>query len=108
VVADAAPPRQSRARDRLLVSGFTPMRWIRDGARGARRGADLDTTREECSFEAGMTQPPPAVPDTAAASGPVWPFGLVFLVLAGLGATAIGILRTRTPVRRLPSGTRIA
>ena len=39
---------------------------------------------------------------------PAWPMGLGAHVLAGAGATAVAIRRVRTPIRRLPSGTRVA
>ena len=41
-------------------------------------------------------------------SAPVWPYGLAFLLVAGAGATALAGRRLRTPIRRLPNGTRIA
>ena len=44
----------------------------------------------------------------AAKSAGVWPFGLGFLLLSGAGATLLAHRRLRTPVRRLPNGTRIA
>ena len=48
------------------------------------------------------------VAQRAADEPPVWPYGLVLYVLAGIGATLVAIRRVRTPVKRLPSGTRIA
>jgi hypothetical protein len=112
VVADAAPPQPPKTnRDQFLTS-FTPMQWISDGARQARRGADLTTTREECYFGDASGQPPLDTPMGQAsrrpASAPVWPFGLGFLLVIGVGATGVSVLRTRTPIRRLPNGTRIA
>lgn len=38
----------------------------------------------------------------------VWPYGFVFLGLIGAGSTWVGVRRLRTPIRRLPRGTRIA
>ncbi len=113
VVADAAPPRQSDTTPDMFLSAFTPMLWISDGARAARRGADLATPREECYFGDVSGQPPQDTPlqspgSTRPASGPVWPFGLAFLLIGGVAATGISVLRTRTPIRRLPNGTRIA
>ena len=40
--------------------------------------------------------------------GPVWPYGLVFDVLLGVGAVAVTVRRLRTPAYRLPRGVRIA
>jgi ABC-2 type transport system permease protein len=39
---------------------------------------------------------------------PVWPYGLAFDALLGLGAVTITTRRLRTPVKRLPRGVRIA
>jgi ABC-type transport system involved in multi-copper enzyme maturation permease subunit len=112
VVADAAPPRPAKTTPDLFLSAFTPMQWISDGARQARRGADLTATREECYFGDVSGEPPPessaGQTSSRPASGPVWPFGLAFLLVVGAGATTISVLRTRTPIRRLPNGTRIA
>lgn len=40
--------------------------------------------------------------------GPVWPYGLAFDVLLGVGAVIVTVRRLRTPVHRLPRGVRIA
>lgn len=106
VVADAAP---SEPRPRTMDSGaFTPMRWISAGARTARKGPDQ--VSDECAFHVAMS-------DTgqfedpmfkALRTPPVWPYGLAFLLLAGTGATLVAGRRLRTPIRRLPNGTRIA
>jgi ABC-type transport system involved in multi-copper enzyme maturation permease subunit len=39
---------------------------------------------------------------------PVWPYGLAFDALLGLGAITITTRRLRTPVKRLPRGVRLA
>lgn len=100
VVADAAPGgQQSRSLDN---GAFTPMRYISIGARAARAGADT-RERDECFYgNRDVTGPDPLQ------SGPVWPYGLGFLLLLGAGATTVAVRRTRTPVHRLPNGTRIA
>ncbi|CCH78190.1 conserved membrane hypothetical protein [Nostocoides japonicum T1-X7] len=100
VVADAAPGRD--VRQTTSSGGFTPMRYISIGARAARAGAD---TRERQECYVGSNAPEEEEP---LQSGPVWPFGLGFLLVVGAGASAVAIRRTRTPVRRLPNGTRIA
>ena len=110
VVADAAPSQPPKGRDVYSV-GFTPMRWISAGARAARNGPS--DVHDECSdYFAGVgsgsdgeTSDPLA---DALASSPVWPYGLAFLLLAGAGAAALAGRRLRTPIRRLPNGTRIA
>ena len=38
----------------------------------------------------------------------VWPYGFAFLGLIGAGSTWVAVRRLRTPIRRLPRGTRIA
>lgn len=101
VVADAVP---GRADVREQTSDFTPMRWISMGVRAARAGADTGE-RQECWF----ADADPATSTTfSRQSGPVWPYGLAFLLVAGAGATTVAVRRTITPVRRLPNGTRIA
>jgi ABC-type transport system involved in multi-copper enzyme maturation permease subunit len=42
------------------------------------------------------------------AQSPVWPYGLAFDALLGLGAVTITTRRLRTPVKRLPRGMRLA
>lgn len=108
VVADAAP--SGSPRDRMEgFSGFTPLRWISEGVRAARRGPS-EGVRQECWYGPGGEEPPApsAAAGPAREEAPVWPFGLAFLV--GLGAVSAGVAarRLRTPVRRLPGGTRIA
>ena len=39
---------------------------------------------------------------------PVWPYGLAFDVLLGVGAIIITARRLHTPTRKLPPATRIA
>ena len=106
VVADAAPS-QPREADAQFSSGFTPMRWISGGARMARNGPD--DVVDECTNQVGSEQGAYVDPlELALESAPVWPYGLAFLLLAGAGATVVAGRRLRTPVRRLPNGTRIA
>ena len=38
----------------------------------------------------------------------VWPYGFVFLGLIGGASTWVAVRRLRTPIRKLPRGTRIA
>jgi ABC-type transport system involved in multi-copper enzyme maturation permease subunit len=104
VVADAAPSQPPAGQG--LYTGFTPMRWISAGARAARIGAG-EGVRQECSFSTD-TEPVPDPLASATKGAPVWPFGLAFLLAAGAGATLEATRRLRTPIRRLPNGTRIA
>ncbi|QFQ29391.2 ABC transporter permease subunit [Janibacter melonis] len=101
IVADAAPQGDDEAEG---MSGFTPLRWISQGARLAKAGPQ--ETIDECWT--GDAMPADSLTEGADDAGPVWPYGIAFLVLIGGGATAVAVQRTRTPVRRLPSGTRIA
>jgi ABC-type transport system involved in multi-copper enzyme maturation permease subunit len=111
VVADAAPSQPAKDNG-IYSSGFTPMRWISAGARAARNGPG--DVHDECSGYV-VNEPPQGSEDgsgdplgDALDSAPVWPYGLAFLLVAGAGATALAGSRLRTPVRRLPNGTRIA
>jgi ABC-2 type transport system permease protein len=120
VVADAAPSRKP-----VTYLGFEPLQMISDGARSARMGTTADSLNE-CWPE---TQPPPTVGDGTQQLREqqaqqqqlqkaerdrlnrvpaVWPYGFVFLGLIGAGSTSVAVRRLRTPIRRLPRGTRIA
>ena len=110
VVADAAPSRKP-----VTYLGFEPLQLISDGARTARLGTTPDSLNQ-CWPE---VQPIPGEGDGPAAQpqaererlnkvAPVWPYGLGFLGLIGAGSTWGAVRRLRTPVRRLPRGTRIA
>ncbi|QGN58467.1 ABC transporter permease [Nostocoides sp. HKS02] len=107
VVADAAPSEPRSAAD-PYAAGFTPMRWISAGVRLARKGPD--SVVDECQFRVatGAVSAPADPLSTALKSPPVWPYGLGFLLLAGVGSVVVAGRRLRTPVRRLPNGTRIA
>jgi ABC-type transport system involved in multi-copper enzyme maturation permease subunit len=108
VVADAAPSKPTKGE--AYSMGFTPMRWISAGARAARNGPS--DVVDECTNYVDMGQEGSSEDyepfGDALDSAPVWPYGLAFLLLAGGGATALAGSRLRTPVRRLPNGTRIA
>lgn len=122
VVADAAPSRL--ADNGTFSGGFTPMRWISDGSRDAKAGPDdLGEVKDECSYlpeTAGSGMPESSPPDPGSDpagqaedrarrnDNAVWPWGLAFLVGLGLLSVVVAERRVRTPVRNLPSGTRIA
>jgi ABC-2 type transport system permease protein len=112
VVADAAPS-EPRTDQGVYSSGFTPMRWISAGARAARNGPSH--VADECSNYVAVMGPANGIDESAndplskaLDTAPVWPYGLAFLLLAGAGATVLAGSRLRTPIRRLPNGTRIA
>jgi ABC-2 type transport system permease protein len=124
VVADAAPSRQP-----LSYLGFEPLQMISDGARTARMGTTEDSLNE-CwpelqppanvgaanLQEQGMQPqagPQPQDPQRLQrqrlnAVHAVWPYGFVFLGLTGGMSTWVALRRLRTPIRKLPRGTRIA
>jgi len=115
VVADAAPSRKP-----LPYLGFEPLQMISDGTRTARMGSTADSLNEcwpELSV-ATLSQQPNASGDIGAPDQlqrtrlndvpAVWPYGFVFLGLIGAGSTSLAVRRLRTPIRKLPRGTRIA
>ncbi|GII22949.1 ABC transporter permease [Planosporangium mesophilum] len=54
----------------------------------------------------GGPEAPVPVPETE--SGPVWPYGLAFDLLLGVGAGWLTVRRLRTPARTLAKGVRVA
>jgi ABC-2 type transport system permease protein len=114
VVADAAPSRKP-----VSYLGFEPLQMISDGVRTARMGTTPDSNNE-CWPE---LQSSPLVSsdgtqqqalqqqverDRLNKVHAVWPYGFVFLGLIGAASTWVAVRRLRTPIRRLPRGTRIA
>ncbi len=102
VVADAAPSKQSETRRAL-----DPMGEISALARLARRGPEPDRLIYECVDKATPSFSNPSRNDVAGVA-PLWPVGLIGLALIGAGSIVVAIRRVRTPVHRLPAGTRIA
>ncbi|MGE9807236.1 MULTISPECIES: ABC transporter permease [unclassified Janibacter] len=108
VVADAAPRQPGTWVDNS--GSFTPLQAISTGIRAAKAGPS-DAPLEECHFETGTPEPGGYTsPEVARAesAGAVWPYGLTFLLGAGLVSVLVAHRRLRTPIRRLPNGTRIA
>jgi ABC-2 type transport system permease protein len=68
--------------------------------------------QQECNFQtvlsANPTGPDVDPMDEALQTAPVWPIGLAFLLVLGAGSAGVAARRLRTPIRRLPNGTRIA
>ncbi len=118
VVADAAPSRKP-----VTYLGFEPLQMISDGARMARLGTTPDSNNE-CwpELQQSQVQLAPGQVDGAPQDNPqqqrererlnkvpaVWPYGFVFLGLIGAASTWVAVRRLRTPMRKLPRGTRIA
>lgn len=97
VLADSAPrvpPRYRQSGDMILVDQNDPLSTVADQVREQRRPRPIDYA----SLQAGHTVDP----------GPVWPWGLGFDVLVGVGAVVIATRRLSTPSRRLSRGVRIA
>ncbi|MHB1474775.1 MAG: ABC transporter permease [Dermatophilaceae bacterium] len=119
VVADAAPSRKP-----VTFLGFEPLQMISDGARTARMGTKTPDSLNECWPE---LQSSPLANDGSQQQNQqqqqqqqqlerdrlnkvhaVWPYGFVFLGLVGAASTWVAVRRLRTPIRKLPRGTRIA
>jgi ABC-2 type transport system permease protein len=95
VVADSAPhlPRRVTASgDVIFVDDYDPLSAIGNEVRRTR----IPPRDEPINYDG--VDPLPAV----------WPYGLAFNVLLGIGAVAITATRLRTPSRRLARGVRIA
>jgi ABC-2 type transport system permease protein len=68
-------------------------------------GRSVRELRQAPSERASSFSPPDPA---GTADLPVWPYGLAFDILLGVGAVAITARRLRTPTRKLPPATRIA
>jgi ABC-type transport system involved in multi-copper enzyme maturation permease subunit len=96
ILADAAPQKHKLSINVDGVNGdsnftFDPLGGIAGAVRDAR---DPKHTVDPLSARR--------------AQSPVWPYGLAFDALLGLGAVSITTRRLRTPVKRLPRGVRLA
>lgn len=118
VVADAAPSRKP-----VTFLGFEPLQQISDGARAARMGTTAESLNEcwpetqpsqemnamsQQQQEQLMRQEQQLQRDRLNKVPAVWPYGFVFLGALGAASTWVAVRRLRTPIRRLPRGTRIA
>jgi ABC-type transport system involved in multi-copper enzyme maturation permease subunit len=95
VLADSAPQAPARITtygDVIYVDDYDPLSALGRQVRELRRPPQYDY-REFESLRAHLA---------------VWPYGLGFNILLGLGAVGITTLRLRTPARRLSRGVRIA
>ncbi len=98
VLADAAPqlpePEDDADEDEFFQArGLDPLGQIGSAVREVRRGPVDGTT---------------VLGDAPEGRSPVWPTGLAFDVLLGVGALALTVRRLRTPTRELPRGQRVA
>jgi ABC-2 type transport system permease protein len=95
VLADSAPrvpPRTVRNGDVISVDDYDPLSGI------GRSVRQLRLPPNERYIDSGELR----------MGDPVWPWGLGFNVLLGIGAVAVTTARLRTPARRLARGVRIA
>ncbi len=100
ILADAAPQKQ-RAFEMSIDSegndgqaSVDPLGAIAGAVRDAR---DPNSSIDSSVLDAGDRQ-----------QSPVWPWGLAFNALLGVGAVTITIRRLRTPTRKLARGVRVA
>lgn len=95
VLADAAPrvpPRVTQQGDYVYIDDYDPLSAVGREVRNLRRPPTesyIDGNDRE--YDA-----------------PVWPYGLAFNVLLGIGAVVVTTRRLHTPARRIPRGVRIA
>jgi ABC-2 type transport system permease protein len=116
ILADSAPrvpPKVTVNGDVIQVDDYDPLSAISREVRRLRYGQeyyyavaipcqDVVVTPENPQGVPDCTAPPPP-PDL-----PVWPYGLGFSVLLGLGAVIVTTVRLKTPTHRLPRGVRVA
>jgi len=99
IVADAAPrvpPRITRTGQVIEVEHYDPLSMISNDVRRLRSPDYWFMYAPDWSL-------PPDPEDK-----PVWPYGLGFSVLLGIGSLLVTIRRLRTPTDRLPRGVRVA
>lgn len=109
ILADAAPdsPQRFDRHGYPIDDALDPLKEIRTAVRDARTPPDAEESQpvpdrqissDGFSVSTQVVQAP----------GPVWPYGLAFDALLGVGAVAITIRRLRTPADKLPRGVRVA
>jgi ABC-2 type transport system permease protein len=120
ILADAAPRARRRCDLRtgqVLSDPLDPLGEIGNSVRKARTpkgdaGSILFDNPCGNTIGSGVGENGASSPDGQASvlkpAGPVWPYGLVFDLLLGIGAVLITIRRLRTPTRVLPKGVRVA
>jgi ABC-2 type transport system permease protein len=96
--------------------GFEPLQMISDGARMARMGMTPDSLNEcwpelernDLQANQGGGAQQVIERERLNKVHSVWPYGFVFLGFIGAASSWVAVRRLRTPVRKLPRGTRIA
>jgi len=119
ILADAAPrvpPKITRDGEIIRIDDYDPLSQISREVRALRRGpdygyyygygtpacVDVQITPENPGRVSECAEPAPP-PDL-----PVWPYGVAFSALLGVGALVVTTLRLRTPTHRLSKGVRVA
>jgi ABC-2 type transport system permease protein len=117
ILADAAPrvpPKITRDGNLIQIDDYDPLSQISRQVRRLRLGpdayfyygslaCDVVVITPENPGGVSQCQATPQPPDL-----PVWPYGVAFSALLGVGSVAVSTLRLRTPTRRLPKGVRVA
>ncbi|GAA3923993.1 ABC transporter permease [Microbacterium invictum] len=103
ILADATPTQFDEHGDPVDVFG-----WIKVGVRGAQQPPQLETSWDECAPWEDQQDEVPTGEEIVANSVPSWFVGLGVQVLLAVVLLWWAWLRTRTPARTLPPGTRIA
>jgi ABC-type transport system involved in multi-copper enzyme maturation permease subunit len=99
ILADSAPrvpPRITRTGETVYIENYDPLSGISNAVRQVR------TPYEYNYFCCEEVEPAPRKEE------PVWPYGLAFSILLGLGSLVVTTVRLRTPTNRLPRGVRVA
>jgi ABC-type transport system involved in multi-copper enzyme maturation permease subunit len=108
ILADSAPrvpPRLTRDGDLIRYDNYDPLSAIGNGVRELRMPPSY-TWQDRRDGRHYFDQEGREIPGPD--ERPVWPFGLGFSVLLGIGSLAVTARRLRTPTHRLPRGTRVA
>src|SRR5258706_10657925 len=103
ILADAAPrvpPKVTRDGNLIRVEDYDPLSQIR---REGRRLRQPTVPYYTYTYDEQGNPVGPAQEDR-----PVWPYGLGFCALLGLGAVFVSAVRLRTPTKRLARGVRVA
>src|SRR6185369_2328370 len=107
--APRVPPRVTQNGDVIRVEDYDVLSAIGRSIRDLRRPPNAPYTSIEtsCTTTDDVTSCG-QVGYQVITGDPVWPWGLGFDLLLGVGSVAITIRRLRAPARRLATGVRIA
>jgi ABC-2 type transport system permease protein len=114
ILADAAPRAGRRCDPRtgdVLTDPLDPLGELGNAVRKARTPkGDTGSVFFGEGCQVGQSGPSSGLTGIGPTkkAGPVWPFGLAFDLLLGVGAVLVTIRRLRTPTGTLPKGIRVA